>query len=596
MSRTAAALLAGLLTSALVLTSAPPARSALIWDRVTLSGARGGLTAVVVDPADPQIVWVAGGGSVWVSDDEGDTWSLAAHLGGSKRGQRRAAAGARDRDDGRDDDRDDRSRDSPGVDSDGNPIEGDDPTRQPEGRVVRFKSVREVAKRGGSRIHRLRIIKDLVYICADQGLYTVPRRARSMGGLREVRLGQTSSIYDVVASPSGKRIWVATPFGLLLGGVGYPAAPVFGALGSRNVRALLMTTDGLYVATARELWRQQGTGFVKLALSLGRAPIEDLVSDPKHKRQIVVVTSLKIHTVQRAPVQLLGTQALAGMRRAVRDRHGWLWVGGSNGAWFSVKEGGVFRPRHAGLPSRQVAAVAAPSGGAVRVWSVGQFGAARLVSEAQQVWNQRAKAMAHSREGMPTAWDVVQATYRTKRIDLETVGDTIALVRSSWLLPDLFVRYEHVVMRDEDRVFVPELDRFALDTVRVVPAQDTVQLQFVWDLSPLVFWAPEVWTPPSRERSDVPVSNLDTTPSMALRRWVHAAINERRRTNAKVIPLYNEWVNAKVAAGARLAADVKRAVRDELRLQHLEAELFAVTGGWFQLTPQQGSSSTNPHP
>jgi|GEM_PF-3283831 len=603
MSRFPAALVTVLLALALFVTPTADAHAALVWDRVsTLPGARGGLTAVAVDPDDPKTVWVAGGGTIWVTDDEGDTWAVVGVIGGRTQGERRGAQDGAGGSDDPDDEGDDGDRgrgndDDDEVDADGNPVEADTQTRQSGGRVVRMGGVEEEGRVGVSRIRRLRIIKDLVYICADQGLFALARKARSMGGLREVRIGQSTPVYDIAINPSGKQTWLATPYGLLLGGVKFPAAPVFGPLGSRSVKSVLMTSDGLLAADAQGIWQQKGNGFVRMGLSIGRVPVEDMFVDRKNPSRIYAITALKIFTVDRTKGILVSARALPGMLRGTLDRQGRLWVGGSNGAWVGASEAGLLQPRNQGLQSRVVADLTAPPGGSVFVWAVGRFGAARLITEARRVWNAQAKALANSRKDMPTAWDVVQATYRAKKIDLDSVGTDMLLIRLSWLLPDLFLRYERVFDREEDRVLIPQLDRFVLDQVNVVPFDENLQFQFVWDLSPLIFWAPDVWTPPPRARSDVPVVNMDTTPSMALRQLVHQAVQERRRTNKRLIPLYNEWVNAKVRAIARPPKDLKRAIREQLRLEHLEADLTAYTNGWFQpkaSTPTAGSTQPAP--
>lgn len=601
MSRFQAALVVGLLALSMTLPSGQDALAALVWDRVSLPGANAVLTAVVIDPDDPRTLWVAGSGNVWVSDDEGDTWNLVGVIGSRAQGARQSDAAdtddEEDEEDTRDEDDEPRTsaddNDATELDPEGNPVVEEDETPTSSGRTIRLGTTRaDPTRRQKARIHRLRVLRDLVYICADQGLFTIARRARSLGGLREVRLGQSTPVHDVALHQGGKQLWVATPFGLLSGGAGYPLVPVFGPLGSRRVNALVNTVDGLFVAGHQGLWRKVDANFVNMGLVPGRLPLEDLVAPAPTSKTIIAISPSKVFTIDRIEKRLVSARTLPGMKRGAWDRSGRLWVSGRNGVWVGGAIEGLLTPRNQGLATREVHAVAAPPSGTVHLWAVGSFGLARLVSEEQRIWNAQARALATSREGMPTAWDVVEATYRSKRIDLSTVGTEQTLIRFAWLLPDLFMRYERVLERDEDRVFVPPLAREVLDQVRVVPFEENLQVQFVWDLSPLVFWAPEAWTPPPQARSDVPVANIDTTPSMAIRRWIHWAVQERRRTNKRVIPVYNEWVNARVRSVGRPATSLKQAIREELRLQHLEADLFAYTNGWFQ---PKATSSVKTH-
>ncbi len=573
------------------LSAAPAARAALVWDRVGPAVRGEGLTAVTTDPDDSSVAWVAGGGSVWVTDDAGATWSLVLTLPG--RVGRRAGGDTGDEAQAGDGSGQPGSTGGDGQlndeveiveDDSGNEYTDDgtdvDDLDQPGAAGVAAgggagtravpPTPQELEAAIGSRITRLRVLHDRVYACTGRGLWWVPRAARGAGAGREIRFGRREVVLDVAWS-NPHQLWIATTRGLLQGGLEAVALPVFGPLGNQIVYALHPAPGGLAVAAEDGLWRQTESGFVRLGLALGGAAV-DLTAGPG-PAQMTALTPQAAHVLSMPSAVLQRSVQVPAAARVAVGRDGALWVVGPSGAWVEQADGG-FAPRRDGLTDLRLADVAAPRGqGPVFLWVVGRFGVARLVTEVERVWSRRARELAVPGEDLPSAWATVEAANRARGADFDAIDTWRETATTAWALPQVQLWYQNRAERVESRPYIPTLDRQVLDEVRVVPAYDEFKVLVVWDLG-AAFLA---------------LGAHDGLGDAGTRATVRAAILARRDVRRRVVPLYNEWRAAQVRHAATAPPSVRAAIKDQLRLEHLEADLYAMTGGWFpQLAGQRG--------
>jgi len=547
-----------------------------------------GLTAVVADPDDPSVAWVAGDGGVWVTDDAGATWSLVLTLPGrvGRRADADATAGGANQTTGQGatgdsalsgelDDEVEIVEDDSGNEytEDGTSVDDlDEPSSPgaPTGPRSMPPTPQELEAAIGSRVTRLRVLRDRVYACTGRGLWWVPRSARGAGVGREIRFGRREVVLDVAWS-NPHQLWIATTRGLLQGGLEAVALPVFGPLGNQIVYALHPAPGGLAVAAEDGLWRQTEGGFVRLGLALGGSPV-DLTAGPGPAK-MTALTPQGAHVISMPSAVLQRSVQVPAAARVAVDRAGALWVVGPSGAWVEQPQGG-FAPRRDGLTDLRLADVAVPRGqGPVFLWVVGRFGAARLVTEVERVWSRRARELAAPGEGLPSAWETVEAANRARGANFDAIDTWRATATTAWMLPQVQLWYQNRAERFEARPYIPTLDRRVLDEVRVVPAYDEFKVMVIWDLG-AAFLA---------------LGAHDGLGDAGTRALVRAATLARRDVQRRVVPLYNEWRAAQVRQAATSPPSLRAAIRDQLKLEHLEADLYAMTGGWFpQLATRSG--------
>jgi len=135
------------------------------------------------------------------------------------------------------------------------------------------------------------------------------------------------------------------------------------------------------------------------------------------------------------------------------------------------------------------------------------------------------------------------------------------------------VSYTDYVARDETSLFVDELDRLLLNDVDIVDGRPEWRVVAYWDLYAAV----------------LAVLDLDTPDgSIVMQDEIRRVMKAREDLRDQVVPLYKEWVA--IRAETRPPGDALRAVKHLLQLQHLEADLYAVTGGWFPVGASPSAS------
>ena len=239
--------------------SAPSAHAAFVWDQASLVSDRVGFEAVLIDPDDPQTVWVASTNSLWVSDDGGEAWYVVAQfLGGS-----RVDASVTDRSTMRrraqreeDTDQDDAEEFTDEGNESKDVIQEEAVTPRVRGRAGRTGA--SVGLQFNDKV-RLRLINDSVYVMTAKGLWRVPRAARGLGQGERIRLRRQSPVLDVALSPWGMLL-ISTPRGLLERGEDGQIFPAPHALGRRGCGVMLALADAVLVSSERSVWRLDARG------------------------------------------------------------------------------------------------------------------------------------------------------------------------------------------------------------------------------------------------------------------------------------------------------------------------------------------------
>lgn len=553
----------GALLVAVALAVAPPTRAAMVWDvwdRVGPVASKAGLTAVVTDPDDSQVVWVAGAGSVWVSDDSGDTWELV--MQSSSLGP--TSEQVEEDEDEDDEDADELDDDDVYEDDEESYEERDDvgdDDAEDEGVEVDVEA--EVARVERLGISRLRVIGEHLFVCAGRGLWRVDRSARSLGTAREVRLRRRAAVLDV-ASKRGGGLWVATATGLHSASLDGVSAPTAGRLGSRPVTAMTRFRGALFVAGDDGLWRLGPEGFARVGL----AGVAD-----KGARDLLPVAPVTLAVVEGNRVTLMAyddqerpyvaaTVRVPGPRRLALGRDGTWWIVGSSGAW-QVGADGLPVRKIEGLSDARLLDAAGASSGKVWVWAVGRFGAARLVTEEQRLLDQRARDKLQSDEReVPSAWDTLEAAYRARRADIDHLEGLRSRQNLAWTLPRVRLSYTYTQARLEDRLPIEELGRTILDQILILPGDEYFRVMAIWDVVPAL-------------------SFTEGQFGTGIQNEIDRAVGDREDLRELVLPIYAAWRTKRAELAAANDESPRNIIRRVIELQKLEADLHALTGGWF---------------
>jgi hypothetical protein len=573
------------------------ARAELVWEPVGPVPSTAGMTAVVSDPGDPQILWIASSSSVWVSDDAGDSFALVLQLSRATAIERESGEGEQieadpvgpddpsaldavnpdggdqiDPDTGELYDPDD--TDAVDANDDIDPLTGLPIAVGSQDSADDADDADDAADDAGGDsgdsndrfgVSRLRVIGDKLFVCTGRGLWTVERAARRPGTGREVRFGgRRVAVNDALRDAKG-RLLLATERGLIeLGADGLGRrlvgsnddVPVF-VLGLLGERLVVVSRDGLRVET--------NVGMVPLGIGSTRGITTDLLALGPDR--VLVASTNHVTVVVAEAEKAAYTEAswqVPGVMRLALGRDKALWAVGRNGVWEFSDESG-WRRRDDGLIDRRLADVAPAGAGASYLYAVGRGGTARLVPEQERLWSARAHFQARrALDGLPTAEETMTWAAKARPIQ---VGDAKSWETESslaWLLPHAYFRVISTRKRVEDFQFIPAIGRRILDGVEVQPLNDEIRFEFRWDLMPAVLLALE-----------------GTDPA------VRAAELSARRGQTKVRntvgPLYQTWVKKRVDLVATEFRSTRDAARELLTIQQLEADLYVYTAGNFPI-------------
>lgn len=563
---------------------------ARVWDRATPTDLVGGLESIVSHPTDPTVWWVSDGARVWVTDDGGDSYGLVVRATGSRRSRESSEEEERD------------AAPTPGG-PDERAIEGagqgyesitDDPTEerleaeamdlregeaQPRLRSRRSRgksAITELVARVGPR---LRLVGDRIYLCGAVGLWSADAAARSLGTDREHRFGRSIPVFDVTLDRHGKR-WVATSEGLFVLAEGDRSTPTRGNASRDPVFSVQVLGRYLVGGGSEGLWIGDGHYVVRVGLLSGSAvPVDVLALD---ETRVAVATGDHVSIVRfptDSPPRVEGQWPVSGASRIALSSDGKLLAAGSSGLWVEERTGQWTRSSE-GLMDRHIKGVAgvAPGGAAISL-VVSRSGAFRYISEMTKVVADRGRgAIGPAIEGAPTSRDVVLAGYRARGVSHERVDGWHLRQGLSFLLPQVNLSYQTYRARYTDGILVDALEEIVLTNVRVVPDEYDLRVFASWDLG-LIFFAN-----PSFEGGQWGWGSLASE--------TRRVLDDRAEIRDSVVPLHNRWVEARVKYATHGVADTRAELKRVLELQHLEADLHALTSGAFHAPPLPQSSTS----
>lgn len=579
--------LAGLCAVAFVVVAfgtiaAPSARAQLAWEPAGPIATSTGMTAVATDPDDPKVVWLGSASSVWVSDDDGQTFHLVLQLSRSSGLVRETGSAPVESEDEADDNplpeeeleegEDEESDLQIDTEGDSASRNGDDEGFNEEGEFV--EDTTGVLERFG--VVRLRVIGDRVFVCTSRGLFTVQRAARRIGTGRELRFGRRIAVNDVATTPDG-QLWVATDAGLYNIGADGLGRLARGLEEDLAVRAAVVSEGRLVLATSRGLrfGSRTSDGFDRFSIGGRDAGLEDLLVEPEGR--ILVAGAEQVVRIVARPGEsplVEDLQQVPGAARLALGRDGARWAVGFRGAWRWRPDEGWQRASD-GLFDRRLVDVAPGLGGKAHLWVVGRTGGWRLVAEDARTYRTSAERLAATAlEGWPSDEEVLAWANTARGVKLETVEKWAMEERLSWLLPRIELRMQWNRLRNEEYLFIPVFDRRLLDQVDVRPTGDLIQVMAWWDVMPAMLVA-----------LDGSRSVFEATRTRARR--------QLERVREVVMPLYQTWAKKKIDAVITEPADVREALRDLLMTQRLEADLHVYTNGRFPVgEPGRGRTST----
>jgi hypothetical protein len=553
----------GLLLAVILLVGASwpsVAFSAWVWQQAGPVGSTDGLTAIAIDPDDPQLVYFAAGSTIWISDDGGDTFRIVANHG---RSLRRRAVTESDETEADDDEFSEEAYDDPApldqrFDLSGFP--GSNVEDQPAEKSRRRKDkVAAVAARLPS-ISRLRLLGDRVYVCGARGVSSFERSARSLTLTRAEWMGKKEPVFDVIGRAGG-GLWVATAEGLQEVTPDGSARSVPGQLGQEIVTRIL-SAPHLLVASESGIWTGTPSGFIRRAILPRRRIIRDMALD---RSDLWLLTQDQLLRFDLARMSLQEVISVAGGRRLTFGREGKLWIATDSGVW-KLGAGSSLSPIRAGLRDANFNDIAATSDGPYPLWVVGRGGAWRLTTEVERVLSARAREMKAAMEGFPTAFEVLERAQWARRVHPDQVGDWRKRLATAWMLPQVRLTYIPIRRRIEWRSLLPSLGSHVIDEVRILPVDDEFRLIANWEVLPALF-------------ALLGRGGLDSVD--IFNEQVKRSYRDVERIRRRVTPIYGAWLKAAIQFRTSRPANLRQAATARLALEQLSADLHALTGGWF---------------
>lgn len=548
-----------------------------VWEPAGPVSTSQGMTAVATDPELPGVVWIGSASSVWVSEDDGQTFDLVLQLSRTAgvREDNTDPEDVEDAPDGDDpedfDDLPDGVTDLDEIDLDELAVDNGDNTEGPAADDTTSNTGDDDALVARFGVVRLRVINDLVYVCTNSGLYTIDRKARRIGTEREVRFGRKTPVNDVAVTPD-KRVWIATDSGLLeLGGEGL-GRPARGFEEDLAVSTVIVSEARLIAATSRGLRIATPTndGFERLAIG-GREDLglEDILLEADQRILVAGANQVSRILVRIGSVPVVEeTWNVPGAARLAYGRDNTRWAVGERGAWRWKSEQGFERITD-GLFDRRLRDVATGFGPKASLWAVGRSGAWRLVTDAVRAYSASAGRLAkQALEGYPDDAKVLKWAIDAMPMTLDKIDGWALQERLSWLLPTVELRWRWDRRRAEDFIGIPSLNERVLDAVGVRPVGDDFRFMLYWDVMPAI------------------VASLETAEPI----YETSRIRARRqleRVREVVMPLYQTWAKKRIDFAATEELSLRDALRDLLAIQRLESDLRVYTDGRF---PVEGAS------
>lgn len=552
-----------------------PIRADVVWEPAGPVSTSAGMSAVATDPDDPKIVWIGSATSVWVSDDEGQTFHLVLQLSRASGLVRETGSQPTEDATELEDDPDEQQRledelEDEGLDEDDLFLfdTGDErPVR--EGADTEDGSTDEDDIQPETRfgVVRLRVYGDTLYVCTSRGLYTVARAARRVGTGGELRFGRKVAVNDVAVTANG-MVWVGTDGGLVqLGpdGIGRPAR---GLEEDLAVRALTVSEGRLVAATSRGLRiaSLNVDGYDRISLG-GRedAGLEDVMAEANAR--LLVAGADQVARVSARPTEVPFVDevwSVPGAARLAVGRGGARWAVGPKGAW-RMLPGETWQRVSEGLFDRRLLDVATGYGPLAQLWAVGRSGAWRLVPESGRAFSSSAERLAdRALEGFPSDDQVLTWAVSSRGTNLDRIDGWALEERLAWLLPRVELRWRWDRRRQEEYLNIPALGRRLLDAAEVRPIGDELRVMAYWDVMPAITAALE------GSRSVFEASRI-------------RARRELERVREVVMPLYQTWARKRIELAVAEGLSTRDVIRETLAVERLESDLHVYTGGRFPI-------------
>jgi hypothetical protein len=279
------------------------------------------------------------------------------------------------------------------------------------------------------------------------------------------------------------------------------------------------------------------------------------------------------------PPQVEGQWPVTGASRLALSSDGKLLAAGSSGLWVEERKGQWTRSSE-GLTDRRLKDVAGVAkGGKAISLVVSRAGAFRYISEMAKLVADRGRgSIGPVIAGASTSRDVVLAGYISRGVSEDYMNNWKTRQVLSFLLPQVNLTYQTSRARYTSGVLVDSLEKIILTNVRVDPGEYDLRIFCRWDLG-LLFFAN-----PAFEGGKWGSNSLVNSTRLVL--------EDRVEIRESVVPLYNRWVEARVKYATHSVADTKAELKRLIELQHLEADLHALTSGAFHSPPLSKSSTS----
>ena len=458
------------------------AQAGWVWQQAGPPGAGEGLSALIIDEDDPNIIYFAGESTVWVSDDGGESFNIIIQLARSL--TRRTSDGESESGDEWNPDNETDDDDAPSrldqtqdLSRTSTTTLGDD--ERGTSRRAKKQAAKAISKR--QSITRLRIIGDRVFVCGARGLVSFPRSARAYTLPRAEWMGRKEPVLDV-APRSGGGLWIATADGLHEVETTGASRSVAGML-SQGVVTRLLEGKELLIGSETGVWTSNKEGLVRVAALPRRRIIRDMLLDTNN---LWVLTKDQLFRFDHSTFTLREVISLYGGHRLAVGRDNKLWIAADSGIW-SLGGSGSLEPARAGLSQARFRDIAATSTGAHPLWVVGRGGAWRLTTEVQRVLSERARKIDSVLKNIPSAYAVIEQVQRIHRVHDDQINEWRSQVATSWMLPKVDLNYTPIRRRVEWLSLLPTLDTYVFDEVRVLPIDDELRVVAYWELFPPLF-------------------------------------------------------------------------------------------------------------
>jgi hypothetical protein len=499
------------------------ARGRFVWEDVSLGLATTDLQSVAILPNDPRVVFVAGSGMVFRTDDAGDSWRMVLRVRGGAQNSEERDAVQENQD--LSDDREarieelflqlkERIEDTYGSSYAESielqlkaqaeaEVESEMHTEQAKAASRRSETQELPAEAEDQRIRRLRVFpnrRDEIYACTEQGLY----RSRNSGSNfhRISTLGGATgrAVNDVAVLPDDTLV-MATDQGIVLHlSNGAPVESTMPA-GRKRVRSLLWhpATARVFAGSDEGILVSEDFGFsfktLYVPMSARSRHITDLVS-PAYLPNVIIASTehgllRSMNSGENFEHSWPPNVGNSGIRRlSAPPERQVLHLATRRGLFRSADTGLSLVEMSTGLPDLDIRDVSAVSNGEDMVlWLVTPNGVFRYVSTrsvkmSRKVWLLLARFKAND----PPLSEVLRMASLYAEMDSDRAANMEKMLRWRSLAPR--VRFEHrrAYERNENQLFpLDPVNPFLGQEITVVPGEMDTRLELSFELINLIF-------------------------------------------------------------------------------------------------------------